>query len=570
MTALIIIAVVVLLLALRAASLNSRKNEENIRVFKEAFGEFSTRVYGADEFSRIRRSPSFWHLREYEDEIDEITANDINLDELYKKINISCSQMGDEYLYRMLRRPVYSVDILRERSETAEIIRKNEGLRLELMQSLKNMGRMSGKGLTGVLEKLDSVRDENNVLHYICIIAALIAAVLIFARPVVGFVTVFLVLIFDVYTYFKRKGEINDELTAFAYIFNCLRQAKSLIKIKADGLEKYFKLISDTVDKFRKVTVNSFIMTAGRSLTGNILSLPLDYVRIIFHLDLIKFNNSLKTVRENRDGLFALMDTIGFLDASLSTASFREGLGEWCEPELYYRGDGRDSGEKIAITGLYHPLVENAVPYDIKTDKGILITGSNASGKSTFLRSAALMFLLGETIYTVPARRARIPLSRIYSSMAVNDSVTRGDSLYMAEIKAVKRILDALLDKDKNKNSIGTVCFLDEILRGTNTIERIAAGSQILKELSERGALVFAATHDTELTDILAGIYDNRHFSESIENESIHFTYELQVGAARTRNAIALLKLLDFDDKITGDAFAEAEEFERSGVWSKL
>ena len=152
--------------------------------------------------------------------------------------------------------------------------------------------------------------------------------------------------------------------------------------------------------------------------------------------------------------------------------------------------------------------------------------------------------------------------------MAVNDSITGGDSLYMAEIKAVKRIIDAL--EDSEAGGFKTMCFLDELLRGTNTIERIAAGSRILKELEERGAVVFAATHDIELTDILSERFDNYHFSESIENDSIRFTYSLEKGAAKTRNAIALLKMLGFDEGITSDAFEEAARFEETGVWSGI
>ncbi|MBO6137625.1 MAG: hypothetical protein J6O71_03340 [Lachnospiraceae bacterium] len=560
MAVFIIIAIVVILLLLRGVSENARNREKRKEALKKSFGAFSSRTYGYDEFERIRSSLKFSKAKENEFVIDEITATDINLDELYKKINISCSQMGDEFLYRILHRPVNSETILEQRHAAAEILREDEELRAELMLCLNNMGRVSGRGLGSTIEKLDTVRQESNLLHFTCIAAALIAIVFIFIRPAVGFVLTFPVLFFNVFTYFKRKGEIGDELNAFAYIFNCLSQAKSLTKINAKGLEEYFEQISETVAFFKKITLNSFILFAGRSLTGNLLSLPLDYIRIVFHLDLIKFNNSLKFVLENRERLLELLDTIGFLDASISVASLRKALKSWCTPQL-------TDDNTLDIDGLYHPMIADAVPYDIKTSRGVLVTGSNASGKSTFLRAAALACLLGETIYTVPAHRAAFPFSRIYSSMAVNDSITGGDSLYMAEIKAVKRIIDAAEDGNL---SIKTICFLDELLRGTNTVERIAASSRILKELSETGALVFAATHDIELTDILSERLDNFHFKESIENGSIRFDYTLEEGPARSRNAIALLRMLGFDERITLDAFAEAEGFEKKKVWSKI
>ena len=556
------ITVVILLLAVRGFSDRARERERRREALKKCFGSFSDRSYGADEFERIRTGLATGREHGKIFEIDDITAADINLDELYKRINISCSQLGDEYLYRMLRRPVFDAETLNERSRVAGIVDENEGLRLELMERLNNMGRISGKGLGQTLKKLENVKRESNAIHFLCLFATLISAVLIFARPVAGFVAVIAVLFFNVITYFKRRGEIEEELHTFAYIFNCLYQAGYLIEIKEhEGLEKYFDTISETVKSFKRITSDSFILFAGRSLTGNFLSLPLDYIRIVFHLDLIKFNNSLKFILENRDSLFEMMDTAGFLDASVSLASFRRAVGVWCTPEFTDR-------RLMDMKGLHHPLIKDAVPYDISTEKGVLVTGSNASGKSTFLRAAALGVLLGETLCTVPASVARFPFFRLYSSMAVNDSITGGDSLYMAEIKAVKRITDAA--GEDTADGVQTVCFLDELLRGTNTIERIAAGSRILKELVERGALCFAATHDTELTDILAGRLDNYHFSEIIENGSIRFTYRLEAGAARSRNAIALLKMLGFDEKITADAFEEAGKFEKTKVWSRI
>ncbi|MBQ9504023.1 MAG: hypothetical protein IJU93_03355 [Lachnospiraceae bacterium] len=564
MAVFIIIAIVVILLFLRGVSENARNREKRKEALKKSFGAFSSRAYGYDEFERIRSGLKYLRAKENEFEIDDITANDINLDELYKSINISCSQMGDEYLYRLLRRPVSSEEVLKERGRVAELLDENEEFRLELMERLKNMGRISGQGLWSTLEKLDNVRCESNALHYFCLAAALIAAVLIFVRPVIGFVAVLAVLFFNVFTYFKRKGEIDGELVTFAYIFNCLYQAKYLIKIKAEkGLEKYFDTISAAVNSFKKVTSSSYIIFGGRSLTGSFLSLFVDYIRIVFHLDLIKFNSSLKFVLENRTVLFELLETMGFLDAALSIASFRRAVGIWCTPVF------KDE-DTLDIKGLHHPLIKDAVPYDICTDRGVLVTGSNASGKSTFLRSVALGVLLGETIYTVPAAEAGFAYSRIYSSMAASDSITGGDSLYMAEIKAVKRIVDALNDSSYGNGNGRIICFLDELLRGTNTIERIAAGSGILKELAGGGALCFAATHDIELTDILSERFDNYHFSESIENDSIRFNYRLEKGAARTRNAIALLKLLGFDEKITAAAFEEAGKFENTRTWSRI
>ncbi len=146
--------------------------------------------------------------------------------------------------------------------------------------------------------------------------------------------------------------------------------------------------------------------------------------------------------------------------------------------------------------------------------------------------------------------------------MALRDDIASGESYYIVEIKALKRILDAA--------STGTspvLCFVDEVLRGTNTIERIAASTQILKTLSRSNILCFAATHDIELTEILQEDFANYHFEEDVRDGDVFFNYKLQTGKATTRNAIKLLALMGYEQEIIEKATAQAEHFAATGAW---
>ena len=129
-----------------------------------------------------------------------------------------------------------------------------------------------------------------------------------------------------------------------------------------------------------------------------------------------------------------------------------------------------------------------------------------------------------------------------------------GESYYMAEIKAMKRILDAAEERGPM-----VVCFVDEVLRGTNTAERIAASAGILCYLRELGALCMAATHDGELADILKDFYDNYHFDEDMQGDDVAFDYKIRKGAATSRNAILLLEKMGYSDKIVKTAEEMAE-----------
>lgn len=137
-----------------------------------------------------------------------------------------------------------------------------------------------------------------------------------------------------------------------------------------------------------------------------------------------------------------------------------------------------------------------------------------------------------------------------------------GESYYIVEIKSLKRILDQTAGEPR------VLCFIDEVLRGTNTVERIAASSQILKLISQSGAMIFAATHDVELTNLLEDFYENKHFEEQVIDGQVIFDYILKDGRATTRNAIKLLSSLGYDETVTEKAEKQAKAFESEGTWS--
>ena len=192
----------------------------------------------------------------------------------------------------------------------------------------------------------------------------------------------------------------------------------------------------------------------------------------------------------------------------------------------------------------------------------MLLTGSNASGKSTFIKTVALNAILAQTLHTVLAENYQASWFCIASSMALRDDILSQESYYIVEIRSLKRILDLT-----RSSELPVLCFIDEVLRGTNTVERIAASSRILQAIAEQGGLCFAATHDIELTYLLEKEYDNYHFEEQVEDDQVTFDYCLREGRACTRNAIRLLKMLGYDEKIVDDANERVALFLKSGNW---
>ena len=208
--------------------------------------------------------------------------------------------------------------------------------------------------------------------------------------------------------------------------------------------------------------------------------------------------------------------------------------------------------------------VLNHIDLNVKPGSIMGLMGENGAGKSTFLKTIAINALLSQTIYTSTSKEYNAPFYRIYSSMALRDDLNAQNSYYIVEIKSLKRILDAV-DKDDKRP---VLCFVDEVLRGTNTVERIAASSEILKSLRYKNVLVFAATHDIELTYLLEKYYDNYHFQEKVTDDEVIFDFKLYSGPATTRNAIKLLKTIGYNSDIINAAENSARYFLENGKWN--
>ena len=254
-----------------------------------------------------------------------------------------------------------------------------------------------------------------------------------------------------------------------------------------------------------------------------------------------------------------MYETIGYLDSMVSVASYRESLDFWTVPELY-ASDGTKP-VSLSFRDACHPLIENAVANSLDTVKPVLITGSNASGKSTFLKTAAINSILAQTIYTCVARGYRSCYFKVFTSMAMKDDIESNTSYYIAEINSLKRILDNL------SGPAPLLCVIDEVLRGTNTIERIAASTEILRHFAGGNCILIAATHDIELAEILKNLYDNYHFTEKYEGDEIKFEYKMHPGKSTTHNAIKLLKVIGYPEHIVKNAEDRAEKFLAEGRW---
>lgn len=544
-----------------------KKEEKNfIEKLYRGYLKLSDRKYPTERFEKM---DSFYRRHQEEWQIDDITWNDLGMDELFKRMNYTLSATGEEYLYYRLRTLCRDQEELEHFEKTVRFFGEHPDERVRFQFRMNKLGHTGKYSLYDYIDNLDYLGERSNRKHICMDLLFLPLAALCGVNFSLGIIGIVALMIYNIITYFKEKGEIDPYIISFAYVIRLLDVCDELEKAGLSGCGEELERIRFHRKKLQVMRRNSFwVMNSGSARGGNasgdIIGVLLDYIRMVFHVDLMKFNNMLGVLRGHVEDVDGLITAVGYLETAVAVWIFRESLvNGWCCPEFTEKSAVKSArGGRIELDNGYHPLLNNPVKNSIAAERGVLLTGSNASGKSTFLKTLAINAILAQTVNTCAANGYRACFYRIYSSMALRDDLAGGESYYIVEIKALKRILDAAASGEGR-----VLCFVDEVLRGTNTVERIAASNQILKSLGGTGIVCFAATHDIELTELLREDFDNYHFEEDVRDGDISFNYRLQAGKASGRNAIRLLELLGYDAGITDRASRQAERFLSTGSW---
>lgn len=556
-----------LVLIMGKGYLDEKKKEKKfVENLYRNYGVLPERKYRADELSA--HISMYYRNHEEDGQLDDITWNDLNLNEIYQKMNYSHSAAGDEYLYYRLRTPMKDAEELEAYEKQIQYFMSHEKERVALQVRFVGLGRMTKYSLYEYLAYLNNLGERNSLKYYAAVFMVLISIGVMFFSVQFGICLLLAVLCFNMIGYYKEQKQIEPYIASFRYIFRLLETAEKIGNLPIGEIAQERERLLYCKKAMEAFTRNSFLVMQGSGgragvTSSNILETILDYLRMIFYLDLIKFNQMLALVRSHIDEIDEMVTIIGRLETTVVIGEYRCGLQDgYCIPEF------EASQEKcLSITQMYHPLLKNPVKNDVHVKSGVLITGSNASGKSTFLRGVAVNTILAQTIHTCLAASYRGNMFHIYSSMSLRDDLESGDSYYMAEVKSIHRILQKAEEAAKSGEKV--LCFVDEVLRGTNTVERIAASTQILQAFARENTICFAATHDLELTRLLADTYENFHFEEEMAEDDIFFPYRLQKGPALSRNAIALLKVLGYNQKLVADAERMAQSFLKTGKWSQ-
>ncbi|MGU8648791.1 MutS-related protein [Clostridium perfringens] len=490
--------------------------------------------------------------------IDELTWNDLDMDAVFKRINYTRTSLGEAYLYYKLREISYNKDEWTSLEKLITLFTTNEELRNKVSLLLLKVGKLIDLNLTNFIYNPKFSKIPSYYKYPLLSLGFIFSILLSFIYPKVGLILSFIFLCINILSYQSEKIFLEDRFKVMIYLLNNINLCRSLSKIKDKDFEFFKNEVRSALHNFKalnkvKIYGDSF-QKKENSFTD--IDIIFDYIKMFFMVDIIAYQNSVKILEKNKENLYKIYDIVAKLDFALSLAYYRKSLSEYTIPEFI-------ESEDIVLENLYHPLIDNPVKNSILIKNNILFTGSNASGKSTFIKAVALNCILAQSLNTALCSKYRCKFSKVVTSMAIKDNILSGDSYFIAEIKSLKRLLDSL------NGEIRVLAFVDEILKGTNTIERISASASILKYAESTNGRLLVATHDIELTQILE-TYKNYHFSETVTEDGVTFDYKLKKWPSNTRNALKLLKAMNFNKEIVYLSNQVYNNFIENEKWGKL
>lgn len=239
------------------------------------------------------------------------------------------------------------------------------------------------------------------------------------------------------------------------------------------------------------------------------------------------------TRRKGAADMRTWLEAIGYFEAMASVAVLPQLNPDWAYPEI-------SDNMSIKATNIGHPLIEehDRVTNNLELDGIAIISGSNMSGKTTFLRTVGINMVLMYMGAPVCATSFTAPSASIWTCMKPPDNLKQSISTFYAELLRIKNIIE---------NDEPMLFLIDEIFAGTNSEDRIEGAKQVLLNLSKRQNLGIVTTHDLEVCK--AGGFANHHFSEHYVGNEIHFDFKIKDGISTTRNARHLMKMIGIDIK---------------------
>jgi len=539
------------LLAVAAQWSLYRNRQRLLAAIRASWGKPGSRVHKLDAIAEYHRSKVLAHGAGRA--LDDRTWSDLDMDAVFQSLDRTHSTLGQQVLYHRLRRQ--DAGDLDQFEQLVERLSQDAQTRERIQLALAGLREPDGYDLWWLTQAGAVARPRWYLVFVawaVIVFTAMVAipwwpsAILI---PVAGAAVNLLI-----------RTKTVWRVSAMIGPFRQVRALVSAAEAVRDAVLPGQLTATLAGDLAQTARLNGIARWVGRdpSKSNELIAGFWEYLNLLFLLDINALSLAYGELQACGPALLRLIGAVGEVDAAISVASLRAGSDGWVRPRF------QPSWSGAAMSGLEHTLVVGAVPNAITLGPphGVLVTGSNMSGKSTFLRTVGVTAVMAQSINTCFATAYCAPVVSVRSCIGRGDDLVAGKSYYLVEVEEV-------LSRVKASASAEPHLFLfDELFRGTNAVERIAAGEAVLREMVKDTGngprhVVLAATHDAELVELLGDCYAACHFGDSIGVNGLTFDYRLLPGPATTRNAITLLELNGASPSLVATALARAAELDR-------
>lgn len=497
------------------------------------------------DFKAIRKIYDIRPKTEYT--LDNQSFEDLNMNKVYTKIDKTYTSAGESSLYALLRNVTVDEDTLNKRAKLINFFSKNETERIRLQRLYFNMGFDPKNSFVDMMETYLKINKWKYYLYTFLgkVLMPLSIILTIVLKQPIAILSFFILLWINGSINMIEGKNVRDK--GLLYLRKIIIVAKKIRHLRVPQLVDYQGNIENILDKIKVIDRGTCIFGLNFKFEGifELISVP-------FLLEEAAYYKLSSELKDKKDLILDLYYIVGEIEAFISVSSYKHSMGNQCVTPKFTKE------LSLNICKGIHPLVETPVANSININKhGIILTGTNMSGKSTFLRMLGINIVFAQTFKFVLAESYEGCFFNVVSSISPKDDVEQGKSYYLSEAESILRIIKA------TEKPVPVFSAIDEIFRGTNPIERISASAEILKYINSKGAISIVATHDRELADILKANYDFFYFSESVDSkDGLSFDYKIKNGVSQTKNAIKLLNYIGYPEEIVENAYKRANDIE--------
>ena len=474
--------------------------------------------------------------------LSDKTCNDLDFDELFMFLDRTHSKIGQQFLYNKLRTiPVSSDKNVKLESIINKFLTDPE-FRVNIQQQLEKLNSIQTFYVNTLFQDEHLKKPKWFFIVPLLSVICLLSIIFAFVYNVMLFV-IAVIFIVNMGIYYWNKSNLYIYLGSIPQLLRLNVVARNFLK--HDIFQDIDLNISESIksiDKVRNRMTSFKLQLQLETPAEMVFGFIFEVFKILFLVEPIMLFEAISQLDSRRKEIEAVFSFVGEIDCCISVASLRTSLTEYCYPFI-------NTEKTISFQNMVHPLIYECIPNDLHVDKkSILLTGSNMSGKTSFIRAIGINIITGLTINTCFAKSFSFPRLKIYSAIRINDDLMNDKSYYFEEVLTIKEMID------EGKKGIMNLFLLDEIFKGTNTVERISAGKAVLSYLKNLDNIVFVSTHDIELADLLKKEYELFHFSELVNNKTVDFDFKLKPGKLKLRNAIRILQINGYPDSIISEA----------------